>query len=337
MNALLNFIREKDLSGFEHHLSKSDELVKNINSINKEYYSDWFPGIGFTLLQIVSFVNPLFANFLLEKGAKHDIFSAAALGKFELAKKIAKRNPSLLNIPIGGFYPIQFAMSSPTIFEFFLEIGESPERVLTRLGWFDWEDNAINNNLSEWKIIHMAALGRRYHDNLEIARILLKHGANLSASSLPFGESALHIAAIYNNPEFIDFMISNGVDVDIKTLGVKQTKNHKNLFNTSYFEPFISSSEKTPLMLASGEGQIKAAKVLLKLGADPNKKDSLGFTSLHYAAGNFWEERLDIVKLLINHDANPYVIDVEGRTPSDIAQLKNYKNVSKFLDKHSIT
>ena len=335
MKTLLNFIREKDLSGFEHYLSKSNELIQNINSINKERYSNWFPGIGFTPLQIVSFVNPLFANSLLEKGAKHDIFSAAALGKFSLAKKITTKNPSLLNIPIGGFYPIQFAMSSPKIFEYFLEIGESPDRRIKRVGWFDWETNALNNNLSEWRLIHMAALGRRHHDNLEIARILLKHGANLSASSLPFGESALHIAAIYNNPEFIDFMISNGVDVDIKTLEVKQTENHKKLFNTSYFEPFISSSGKTPLMLASGEGQVKAIKALLKLGADPNKKDSLGFTPLHYAAGNFWEERLDIVKLLINHDANSFVKNSKGEIPADIARLKNYNNVSKFLDKTS--
>ena len=332
MQDLLNFIREKDLSGFEDCLSKSKEFIKKINSINTERYSNWFPGIGFTLLQIASFVNPKFAKSLLEKGAKLDIFSAAALGKFEIAKKLTSRNPSILNESIGDFYPIQFAMSSPNIFEYFLEMGESPDRIIKRVGWFEWEDQAIKNNISEWRIIHMAALGRRYHDNLEIARILNKHGAKLNLSSLPFGESALHIAAIYNNQEFINYMISIGVNVDINTSEVVNTEVHSKLFDTSYFEPF-SSSGKTPLMLASGEGQIKAVKALIKLGADPNKKDSLGFTSLHYAAGNFWEERLDIVKLLIKHGAVLNTINCKGRSPRDIARLKNYMTVCTFLDK----
>jgi len=329
MKELLSFVRNKDLLGFEACLSKSEELI---NSINLERYSNWFPGIGFTLLQIVSFVNPTFAKPLLEKGAKHDIFSAAALGEFKLAKKIATKTPALLQKPIGEFYPIQFAMSSPEIFEFFLNIGESPDRLIKKVGWFDWEDSAIQNNLSQWKIIHMAALGRRFHKNIEIAQILLNHKANLSASSLPFGESALHIAAIYNNKKFINFMVANGVDVDIETSQVEYTEKHKKLFETSYLEPFNYSLLKTPLMLAAGEGQLEAVETLLKLGADPNKRDSQGFTSLHYAAGSFWEERSDLVEIFINNGADSKLKDNKGRLPADIARLKNYENVSNYLD-----
>ena len=71
------------------------------------------------------------------------------------------------------------------------------------------------------------------------------------------------------------------------------------LFDNAPYAPFRNTHGKTALMLAAGEGQMEAVKVLLELGASVEAKDSAGFTPLHYAAGAFWQESTEIVELIL--------------------------------------
>jgi ankyrin repeat protein len=72
-------------------------------------------------------------------------------------------------------------------------------------------------------------------------------------------------------------------------------------------------------MLATGEGRIATAEQLLKLGANVRARNSLGQTTLHFAAGSFWADKREIVDLLIDYGADRVAADKDGRMPIDYA------------------
>lgn len=67
----------------------------------------------------------------------------------------------------------------------------------------------------------------------------------------------------------------------------------------------------TSLMIACFKGHIRIARFLLSLNADVNRKSAKGNTALHDCAES---GSLEIVKVLVQHDARMYV-DSYGMTP----------------------
>jgi len=54
---------------------------------------------------------------------------------------------------------------------------------------------------------------------------------------------------------------------------------------------------------AAERGHLDVVKLLLEHGADPNVQDDEGETPLHHAAA--WRDNVDIVRLLLEHGADP--------------------------------
>jgi len=79
----------------------------------------------------------------------------------------------------------------------------------------------------------------------------------------------------------------------------------------------ITTSKTTALTQCALDGNLKSVKLLIKLGADINKKDGLGWTALHYAAN---ESHLDIVRFLLRNCANPRAMNRKGQMPIEIAE-----------------
>lgn len=70
---------------------------------------------------------------------------------------------------------------------------------------------------------------------------------------------------------------------------------------------------------AAGKGSLNLMRVLLEHGADPNARQSGGFTPLHTAADR---GDVEMARLLLEHGADLAVEDDEGRTPPDLAREK---------------
>jgi ankyrin repeat protein len=71
------------------------------------------------------------------------------------------------------------------------------------------------------------------------------------------------------------------------------------------------------LHLVSENGSIEGVKLFLRRGADPNVIDSQHWTPLHYAvSGN----HLEVVKILIEANANIHLKDLKEMTPAMVAQ-----------------
>lgn len=92
---------------------------------------------------------------------------------------------------------------------------------------------------------------------------------------------------------------------------------------------------RTPLHLACRYASPAIVEFLLDdAHADPNAKTGDGRTPLHYAASaavDGDEEKREVVRLLRDFKADPTVKDGKGRTARDVAQRRDYWDVSSTL------
>lgn len=90
----------------------------------------------------------------------------------------------------------------------------------------------------------------------------------------------------------------------------------------------MNDLSKTPLNFAIQYQYEDIAKLLLDSGADPNVVDKYEDTMLHICADN---GKLELVKLLLNAGANPNVFNSHRRTPLHLAALSNHSIIAKKL------
>ncbi|KAM3873286.1 B-cell lymphoma 3 protein homolog [Diretmus argenteus] len=94
--------------------------------------------------------------------------------------------------------------------------------------------------------LHLAVQG----GHKELARMLLKAGANINAMDIKSGQSPLMHVVESNNTDMVHFLIENGCDVNSQ-----------------------SYSGNTALHSACGRGQVDTVRLLLKSGADSSHKN----------------------------------------------------------------
>ncbi|KAL2680391.1 hypothetical protein Neosp_007989 [[Neocosmospora] mangrovei] len=92
---------------------------------------------------------------------------------------------------------------------------------------------------------------------------------------------------------------------------------------------------RTPLHLAARFGSAAMVEFLVDDGrSDPNARTNDGRTPLHYAASaavDGDDERREVVRILRDWRADPTIEDNKGRTPRDVAQKRDYWDVSSTL------
>ncbi|MEV8134342.1 ankyrin repeat domain-containing protein [Microbacterium aurantiacum] len=82
------------------------------------------------------------------------------------------------------------------------------------------------------------------------------------------------------------------------------------------------------LNLATIWGEVDVIKALLQNGADPNGRDTSGWTPLHVAQNN---DRLDLARLLVKNGADVDAGDSSGRTPLHMAASRGDPEVVRWL------
>lgn len=162
--------------------------------------------------------------------------------------------------------------------------------------------------------LHLAIIHRANN----VANVLLKEGLASPSLSNKSGESPLHllIAAHPDNTEMIRLLIECKCDPTIKN------------------EECV-----TPLHLAAQDSaSLDAVKVLIELKADVNIPDWRGKTPLHYAVQEHdgMARSMDIVKFLLHNGAYHGTIDHKYRTPYDIAENTEIRDVLAEVEKTTL-
>lgn len=188
--------------------------------------------------------------------------------------------------------------------------------------------------------LHMAA----EQNKSDLASILLRHGADPNVHDYEKGWTPLHAALFWS-----EFQVPRVMAV---------------LLDDDQTDPDAEDDEDlTPLLLAVKKNSEYAVDVLLNHGADPNARDEYDRTPLHWAAraGNSFIARLllddrdtkvnardvdgstplhlaafqddpDVVEELLDHGADPVVLNDDGWDPLSIARNRGNSRVFKVLE-----
>lgn len=179
---------------------------------------------------------------------------------------------------------------------------------------------------------------------IDIVEMLIKHGVDPN-KLMETGQSPFHIACLQGNQIILQYLLTNGGNVHMcdnslnTPLHLAVKSNHEYiafiLLNHGANVNALNLSLNTPLFLTHNND---LAEILIKFGADVNHRNNNGDTPLHRLVKH---KSIKLVKLLLNHHANPLLMNKQGRTPIDIAkyhqeQTTNNTHMSDILLQYSL-
>lgn len=142
---------------------------------------------------------------------------------------------------------------------------------------------------------------------LDLVKSLLAKGVSPNIYSLD-DHTPLSIATKCNNLEIVNLLLEKGATANVKC---------------------GSGIWKTPLYIAIEKGCLEIAKVLLVNNADTNfQESSHGWTALQFAA---MHNKLDEVKLLLEHNTDPNFIGWSGKAPLHSAVAEKHVEIVQIL------
>jgi ankyrin repeat protein len=177
--------------------------------------------------------------------------------------------------------------------------------------------------------LHWAA----HWDDVELASLLLKSGANVQAANR-YGVAPLVLACANGSGRMVDLLLKAKADPNT-TVGDGETvlMTASRTGNATAVKLLIAAGAKvnaqegwrgqTPLMWAAAEGHSEAVQALIAAGAEINARSKAGFTPLLFAVR---EGRADVVKILLKSGASPeeaLATRRGGKTPALVLATTN--------------
>ena len=166
---------------------------------------------------------------------------------------------------------------------------------------------------------------------------LIKHGADLYPP-LRIGRSILHLAAANGNKEVIEYLLTKGIKIDVKSdygntplfwaVFAKNCDNAKTLIDNGATLDVMNNDGHTPISLAVSYNDTNMVNLLSENGADIKNQNSFGDTQLHAAAYSGYNE---MVTLLLEKGTNPNIVNNQGMTALDLAIIRNHQEVQQLL------
>lgn len=123
------------------------------------------------------------------------------------------------------------------------------------------------------------------------------------------GWTALHLAAAFGTPEAVQLLLDRGAAVDAVSTNAQKNQ---------------------PLHAALALGRNpETIRILLEAGADPNARQTGGYTAIFSAAA---ANRRDLVELLVAHGAAPAILNDFGQSAADFARERGHTELADWLD-----
>lgn len=176
--------------------------------------------------------------------------------------------------------------------------------------------------------------------HLNVAKILLHHGANPAAKTVEEGHTPLAFAVICGHAHIFHYLVTQCDAKDIPDNTGSCALHHAAMFNRfeiiflvmslNYSSINITDSAgHTPLMWAVHEDNPVAVEYLLHCGADVNCTDESGWTALHWACSKNFD---GIAEKLLIYASDVNMKDLDGLTPIDLARENKSATFIGYLE-----
>lgn len=181
---------------------------------------------------------------------------------------------------------------------------------LTKAKLFDKDD--IDLNFIDFKSGYTPLIQAIRNKDIEMISYLLSLSSvdlNKVDNKKYFFPPLSHAIQLHNI-QIMQLLINNGANVN------EPSANDKNPYNT-------------PIMISAWSGKLEEVKLLVENGACINQQDKgNGFTALIKAVIN---NKIEVVKYLLDHKADPTISSFERKTALDYAYDKNYQELISIL------
>ena len=169
--------------------------------------------------------------------------------------------------------------------------------------------------------------------NPETIQILLDAGADIQARDR-LGNTPLSWAAGFGTAGGVQVLIDAGADANtadtvlgysplLWASGFGETNSIAILLEADADVNVVDTAEsRSPLMHAVRTGKVEGVALLLEAGAKVNDMDKTNSTALHIGAGNS-SVSLEKIVLLVEAGADVNARDASGKTPADLAKMRN--------------
>jgi ankyrin repeat protein len=167
------------------------------------------------------------------------------------------------------------------------------------------------------------------HFDLDKIKSMLAENPSLLNENAEWIETPLQAAAHVGRRDIAEFLLAKGAPLDICTaamLGRGDDVKSMLADDPSLYEA-VGAHNIPVIYYAVIGGHKDIAETLLAAGAVINIDDG-GNSPLHGAA---MFGQLDMAKWLLDHDANPYTTDFEGKTPLERAEMRGHEAIAALL------
>ncbi len=171
-------------------------------------------------------------------------------------------------------------------------------------------------------------------NNPDIVKLLVNYGANYDLRERSYVTSAFLYAIISGKTEIVKYFLSIGAKADLVSIRYAMNENHKDIFEILVQQDGDLNVPRKFFGTTLLHSSIKKAdpfylNTLLRKSPLLNSKDSiLGRTALHEAV---LKRRTELVKELIDNNANTGIADDLGFTAIDYAEIENYNEIIDYV------
>jgi ankyrin repeat protein len=167
------------------------------------------------------------------------------------------------------------------------------------------------------------------HHDFDKVKQMLAENPELLNENATWVETPVQAAAHVGNRPIAEYLLAQGAPLDIctaATLGLEDDVAAM-LEEDSGLSQAVGAHNIPIMFYAAISGSIPIAERLLAAGADVNAGAG-GNTPLHGAAGF---GQAEMVRWLLDHDANPYALDFNAKTPIEVAQANGHTVIVEML------
>ncbi len=167
-----------------------------------------------------------------------------------------------------------------------------------------------------------------HHDLPRIQELLGEHPELLNENA-QWVETPIQAAAHVGNRAIAEYLLDEGAPLDICTAAMLgRIDDVKSMLADDPELAHATGPHNIPVMFYPAiSGNQDVAELLYSAGADLNVEE--GINSPLHGAALFGQTQM--VRWLLDHDANPYATDYEGKTPLDRAEENQHPEAAALL------